>query len=134
MSYAFDPELSPYVDLLSNGDLRDFASARAAIDDLLTPFNDDVDTTGVTIGDHDVPGTDGTVHVRVYSPAVPVVTERSALLDIHGGGFVVGSIDMEHAFATQVARELGVVVVTPEYRLAPEHPFPAGVEHGGFKG
>ena len=43
-----------------------------------------------------------------------------ALLDIHGGGFVVGSIQMEYTFATLVARTLDVVVVTPEYRLAPE--------------
>jgi acetyl esterase/lipase len=50
------------------------------------------------------------------------------LLDIHGGGFVSGSASMEHGFATLVARKLGVVVVTVEYRLAPEHPFPAGAE------
>jgi acetyl esterase/lipase len=128
MPYAFDPELEPFVDLLPAGDLGDVASARAAIDELLTPLNRGVDTDGVTISDHDVPTADGTVPVRVYSPAGPGPTPRPALLDIHGGGFVVGSIEMEHAFATQAARELGVVVVTPEYRLAPEHPFPAGVE------
>ena len=64
--------------------------------------------------------------VRALDPAP--ATGRPALLDIHGGGFVVGSIDMEHAFAVQVARGLGAVVVAVEYRLAPEHPFPAGVE------
>jgi len=128
MPYAFDPELAPFVDLLPAGDLGDVASARAAITELVTPLNEGVDTAGVTISDHDVTTPDGTVAVRVYAPAGPDDTQRPALLDLHGGGFVVGSIEMEHAFATQVARELGAVVVTPEYRLAPEDPFPAGVE------
>jgi acetyl esterase/lipase len=128
MPYDFDPELAPFVDLFTDGDLHDVVAARKAIDDLLKPLNSGVDTYGVTISDHMVPGVDGTVPVRVYSPTDPVATAPPALLDIHGGGFVVGSIDMEHAFATQVARDLGAIVVTPEYRLAPEHPFPAGVE------
>jgi acetyl esterase/lipase len=64
--------------------------------------------------------------VRVYSPAVPVPDRgRPALLDIHGGGFPVGGMDMEHGFAVQVSRELGAVVVVVGYRRAPEHPFPA---------
>ncbi len=50
------------------------------------------------------------------------------MLDLHGGGFAVGSIDMEHVFATQLTRDLGIVVATPEYRLAPEDPFPAGLD------
>jgi len=127
MPYAFDPELAPLVDLLPGGDFRDVAAARAGLDDLLGPLNEGVDTSGVTITDHDVPTADGTVPVRVYAPAAPD-GPCPALLDIHGGGFVVGSIGMEHAFASGVARDLGVVVVTPEYRLAPEHPFPAGLE------
>ena len=51
-----------------------------------------------------------------------------AILYIHGGGFFVGSIDTEHTGSASLARELGVVVVSVEYRLAPEHPFPAGIE------
>ena len=128
MPYAIDPELAPIVDLLPRGDLRDVAGARAGILTLLEPLTRDVDTTGVTISDHEVPRPGGTVPVRVYAPASTSSTERPALLDIHGGGFVVGSIEMEHGFATQVARDLGAVVVTPEYRLAPEHPFPGGVD------
>jgi acetyl esterase/lipase len=55
-------------------------------------------------------------------------TPSPALLDIHGGGFVSGTIAMEHAGAVSFARNLGVVVAAVEYRLAPEHPFPAGIE------
>ena len=128
MPYAFDPELAPIVELLPSGDMRDVAQSREGILALLEPLNRDVDTTGVTISDHDVPTPGGSVPVRVYAPAATVPAARPALLDIHGGGFVVGSIDMEHAFATQVARDLDAVVVTPEYRLAPEHPFPAAVD------
>jgi acetyl esterase/lipase len=128
--YAFDPELAPFVDLLpQGGDMTDVTAARAAIIGLVGSLNDAVDTTGVTIADHKVSSGGVRVPVRVYSPASPPPAEgRPALLDIHGGGFVVGSIDMEHAFATHAARELGAVVATPEYRLAPEHPFPAGVD------
>ena len=129
MTYAFDPELAPLVELLPAGDLADVTTARAAISALIDPLNEHVDTTGVVVTDHDIPGDDGVVPVRVYAPAAPPPPGgRPALLDIHGGGFVLGSIDMEHAFATQLACEIGAVVVTPDYRLAPEHPFPAGLD------
>ena len=51
-----------------------------------------------------------------------------AVLWIHGGGYVLGSPQME-AFGTgRLARDLGVVTVSPDYRLAPEHPFPAALD------
>lgn len=131
MAYAYDPELAPLVDALPSASLDDLESARRWILDLITPMNDQVDLTGLTVSDHDAPGPSGApdVLVRVYAPAADApASGRPALLDIHGGGFVVGSIEMEHAFAAQVARELDAVVATVEYRLAPEHPFPAGVE------
>ena len=134
MSYAYDPELAPFVELLPASTLdsaEDLAAARASILELVAPFNDRVDLTGVDVSDHHVPGPDGApdVLVRVYAPdADPPAGGRPALLDIHGGGFVVGSIEMEHGAAAQVARELGALVAVVEYRLAPEHPFPAGVE------
>ena len=129
MTYAFDPELAPIVELLPVSDLSDVEQSRAWIETLIAPLNANVDTTGVNVDDREIPGPDGAVPVRVYAPAAPApAAGRPALLDIHGGGFVVGSIDMEHAVAVQVARELGAVVVAVEYRLAPEYPFPAGVE------
>ena len=51
-----------------------------------------------------------------------------AVLKLHGGGFVTGSIDTEHGMDVELCRELGVVVVSVDYRLAPEHPFPAGLD------
>jgi acetyl esterase/lipase len=51
-----------------------------------------------------------------------------AMLWIHGGGFILGSPAQDDAAATMFARELGMTVVAPSYRLAPEHPFPAAMD------
>jgi len=129
MTYAYDPELAPLAEFIPVSELTDVPEARRWLDSLIAPLNDDVDTGGVTIVDRSVPGPGGPIPVRVYSPdGVAPDGGRPGLLDIHGGGFVVGSIAMEHGLAVQVARDLGAVVVTVEYRLAPEHPFPAGLD------
>jgi acetyl esterase/lipase len=70
---------------------------------------------------------DPAVRVLVTTPV-----ERDAaapgLLWIHGGGMVVGTPEFEAAGSGRAARELGAVVVSPDYRLAPEHEFPAGLD------
>lgn len=69
------------------------------------------------------------VPVFVYRPeGESPAGGRGALLWIHGGGTVAGIAEKEHGFCSQVARDLGVVVVNVDYRLAPEHPFPAPME------
>jgi acetyl esterase len=129
MAYRIDPELAEVTARLPVRDWSDPPVARTAMDDLIASLNDSVDTTGMTIADRMVPGPPGApdVCVRIYRPA-----DRSGpvpgLLDIHGGGFAMGTIDMEHAGAARLVRELGIVVAVVEYRLAPENPFPAGLE------
>jgi acetyl esterase/lipase len=49
------------------------------------------------------------------------------ILLIHGGGFIVGSVEAEHAGAVLTAVDAGAVLVSVDYRLAPEHPYPAGL-------
>jgi acetyl esterase len=134
VTYAYDPELAPFVEMLPTSSLDtvdDLAAARSMITELLGQLNESVDLDGVAVTDHHAPGPDGSpdVLVRVYAPEGEAPAGgRPALLDIHGGGFVIGTIAMEVGFAVQVARAVGAVVAVVEYRLAPEHPFPAGVE------
>ena len=49
-------------------------------------------------------------------------------LFLHGGGFVLGDLDTHEPFCAEMARELDMPVLAVDYRLAPEHPWPAGVE------
>ena len=131
VAYPIDPELQPILELLPPPDLDDLEGARARILEMVRPFNAGVDVTGIVVTDHLVPGPDGApdVLVRVYAPETAAAPGgRPALLDIHGGGFTTGSIEMEHAFCAAVVRRLDIIVATVEYRLAPEHPFPAGIE------
>jgi acetyl esterase/lipase len=64
--------------------------------------------------------------VRVYRPEV--VRSDAALLWIHGGGLVGGSAVADDRFCGETARELGITVVSAEYRLAPENPCPAAID------
>lgn len=66
------------------------------------------------------------VRLRICIPEVQVT--NAALLWIHGGGLVTGNAAQDDAFCAGTARELGIVVVSTEYRLAPEFPYPAGLD------
>ena len=59
---------------------------------------------------------------------VPTKTIAGALLYLHGGGFCLGSPGTHRAFTSRLARATGLVTWVPDYRLAPEHPFPAALE------
>lgn len=75
----------------------------------------------------DVPAAGGAVTVRLYldgdDPA-----PRPTLIYMHGGGFVTCSIDSHDAYCRRLAQETGIAVLSVDYRLAPEHPYPAGFE------
>ena len=95
---------------------------RAAMPDMPLP-------DGVSLQDHMAPGPDGApdVMVRLYRPA-SLPANAPALYWIHGGGMVVGNVQMNDPYCAGVAAELNVLVASVEYRLAPEHPFPAPIE------
>jgi acetyl esterase/lipase len=67
------------------------------------------------------------VGVRLHRP-VGVSQPGPALLWIHGGGYVIGSAQQDDARCHRFCRELGITVAAVDYRLAPEHPYPAGLE------
>lgn len=78
--------------------------------------------------DHHVPSDDGThdIPVRVFHPKVRL--RDDVLLFFHGGGWVTGDIDSYTPTCSRMADLTGCVVVAVDYRLAPEHPFPAGLQ------
>ena len=79
-----------------------------------------------SVEDISIPGPAGEVPARVYRPDVdgPVPT----VVFFHGGGFVIGDLDTHDDHARLICHEVEAVVVSVDYRLAPEHPFPEGFE------
>ena len=65
--------------------------------------------------------------VRLFRPT-GVTEPAPALLWIHGGGYVLGSPAQDDALCRRFARELGITVAAVKYRLAPQNPYPAGLE------
>ena len=79
--------------------------------------------------DRMVPGPEGApdITVRIYRP-VNATGTLPGIYFIHGGGMILGNIDGEDPVASAVCEHVGAVVVSVEYRLAPENPYPAPVE------
>lgn len=83
---------------------------------------------GVAVRTTTFAGRNGDLPVRVYTPEAWSRSPRPVVVNFHGGGFVLGSARQCDWSCSIVARELDAVVVSVDYRLAPTHRFPAGVE------
>ena len=106
--------------------IPDIVARRAALTQMLAglvvPPN-----PNVTFEDRAVPGPDGApdISVRIFRPAA--TGTRPGIYFIHGGGMILGNVEGESAAATAICDQVGAVVVSVEYRLAPEDPHPAQV-------
>jgi acetyl esterase len=74
------------------------------------------------------PGPAGEIPLRVYTPVAPAADALPTLVYYHGGGFVIGDLDTHDGLCRLLANEASVRVIAVDYRLAPEHKFPAAVE------
>ena len=110
-------------------DLSDIPATRASLAELGAALLGAPTPDGITVEDHMAPGPDGApeVMVRTYRPA-SLPANAPALYWIHGGGMVLGDVAMNDPYCAGVADQLNVLVASVEYRLAPEHPFPAPIE------
>ncbi|MCH2171785.1 alpha/beta hydrolase [Myxococcota bacterium] len=127
----YDPDFDELLPLLPT--VTDFSSLEAVQEMRANRANmlgEVVDRDDVDKDDRVIPGPADSpdVPIRIYRSKVETDGPRPGVFEIHGGGFMMGSIDMMDAWCQRVAAELDVVVVSVEYRLAPEDPYPAGVE------
>ena len=70
----------------------------------------------------------GPIPMRVYTPVASGAAALPAIIYFHGGGFVLGDLDCYEGLCRALANEAGCRVISVDYRLAPEFPFPAAVE------
>jgi acetyl esterase/lipase len=135
MRERLDPELTDPLDTwyeVTGGgiDLHDVPAARRMMDELAAAqMAKATRAEGIDSEDGRVPGPAGApeVMVRVYRPRERPV-RLPALVWIHGGGYVLGSMARDDLLAAHLSAAAQCVVVSVDYRLAPEHPFPAPVE------
>ena len=119
--------LDPYIQLAVNQSAGGRAMStltpqvsRAAAHDAFAATNGER-TSGVAVRDRTIPGPDGDLGVRLYHPS-DAAGLLPGVLFMHQGGWVIGDLDSCDTFCTRLAAELGAVVVSLDYRLAPDAP------------
>jgi acetyl esterase len=124
-----DPRVKRFLDLLAAGNPPDALSAtveerRKGLASLMEFAGPPVALEHVE--DRTLPGPDGALRVRLYSPSKAGILP--GLIYFHGGGLVAGSLETHDRIGRALCKSGGVRVVSVEYRLAPEHRFPAALE------
>lgn len=117
---AVDPALRELLDAFEDGDAFDVAKARAALDE----FAQLVGAHGPEVATRD--GVVAGARVRDYLPAA--TGPGPGLVWFHGGGFVTGSLDAVDPMCRALLTRTRAPLTSVDYRLAPEHPFPAALE------
>lgn len=129
MSSALDPQVEEYLHELSAQGLPPLhrlplQEARATYRNLSVPDGQPDAVEAVT--ERFVSGPEGDVPIRVYTPTGD--GPHPALVFFHGGGWMLGGLETHDALCRALANAAGCVVVATDYRLAPEHRFPAPLE------
>ena len=124
-----DPRAQRLLRMVAAAPQRDggvsLAARREQLDGLMRLGHRSIADVEVAAGT--LPGAAGPLASRVYLPA-EVKQPGAALIYLHGGGLVAGSLDSHDDVARALARACGVRVVAVAYRLAPEHRFPAALD------
>jgi acetyl esterase len=128
-----DPHAKRLLDMLAIAGLADTSQVtvderRAAFRKLMNLSASDVVIGGVE--DRAVPGPGGPICIRIYTPVTADSGDLPGLIYFHGGGLVAGSLDTHEGVCRTLANETGCRLVSVDYRLAPEHKFPAGPMDG----
>ena len=100
------------------------ADARMATEAMMSAVADVPELASVE--DRHIPGPAGEIPIRVYASEARV--PQPILVYFHGGGFVIGSLTSHDPLCRVLAARIPAIVVAVDYRLAPEHPFPAAAE------
>jgi len=121
------PQAQAVIELLSRGPAPHEAPievARAGLDagDVLAGEREDL----AAVVDREIPGPNGPIPIRMYRPTTEPVLPTAVY--IHGGGFTAGSLTSHDRLCRALARRSGCAVIALDYRLAPEHKFPVGIE------
>ncbi len=119
---GMDPELEAFIPFLPKTDLTDPVTARKNFAERAAA-RPAPDTADMEIEDRTVPA-DPDVAVRIYRPR----QAQGAIVWLHGGGMVFGDLDTEHPWAARIADGSGAMVISVDYRRAPEHRFPAALD------
>ncbi|MFB4279734.1 alpha/beta hydrolase [Nonomuraea sp. MTCD27] len=117
-----DPELEPFLPMFPKDDLADPIASRKVFAERAA-MRPAPDISGMKVEDRTVPA-DPDVPVRIYRPHLA----QGAIVWLHGGGLVMGSLDTDHPWAARLADDSGAVVISVDFRLAPEHRFPAALD------
>ena len=129
--YDYDPDLKPLLPMLPTlSDLSTLERIHEIRNMRAEMFGESEDRDDVLKEDRSIAGPEGApdVPIRIYRPKAQHDGLRPCVFEIHGGGFVMGSIEMMDAWCQMIAAKVGAVVVSVGYRLAPEDPVPAGLE------
>ncbi|WP_314036893.1 alpha/beta hydrolase [Dietzia sp. CH92] len=131
MTYPVDPEYRPLMEYVPVLDIADPSSTRERLRAQATTDPMSLVPESVEVIDEVAPVSDGTdVGLVVFRPAAPADRALPVVLYFHGGGFVLGDARTDVRVPARLAADLDAVVVSVNYRLAPEHPYPAPFDDG----
>nr|WP_244510115.1 alpha/beta hydrolase [Halogranum gelatinilyticum] len=95
--------------------------------DAESPLSSDLEIPIERVSDDTVLGPNGEIPVRQYEPRADRSQSSPSIVFFHGGGWISGSIDTHNRVCRKMANVTGYPIVSVDYRLAPENPFPAGL-------